>query len=121
MTICLRHDCILTESDERVEGEGARSCTCSSRHNMWIRAHGAWVEQTPDDEYVSFYKQDRAPFVADCVSYLKNFSFFFFRGLSGTSDTRRFDYPYMRLILYRHIPMYNFHIFLSLAKKLSQM
>lgn len=28
-------------------GEGARSCTCSEHNSMWIRARGAWVEQTP--------------------------------------------------------------------------
>lgn len=95
MTICLRHDCILTERDERVGVKG-HDRVHLLEDNMWIRAHGAWVEQTPDDEYVSFYKQDRTRAAhhrsLPIVSYLKNSSFLCV--LSGASDTQRYDYPY---------------------------
>lgn len=97
MTICLRHDCILTERDERVGVKG-HTIVHLLRHNMWIRAHGAWVEQTPEDEYVSFYKQAGAPFIADC-SVFEKFLLFAVRVLSVASDTQGFDYPYTRLIL----------------------
>lgn len=47
MTICLRHDCILTERDERVGVKGHTLVHLLEHDSMWIRAHGAWVEQTP--------------------------------------------------------------------------
>lgn len=47
MTICLRHDCILTERDERVGVKGHGRAPARTQQHVDKSARGAWVEQTP--------------------------------------------------------------------------
>lgn len=109
MTICLRHDCILTERDERVRVKEHDRAPARAQHvdkNAWCVGRA-----NTHDEYVSFYKQDNPRhtplFTTDCFVFEK---FLFFGVLFNTSDTQRFDYLYLILLL----SSYNFDIFLLL-------
>lgn len=55
MTICLRHDCILTERDEcvGVKGHVRTPARIEQRKSAWCVGRA-----NTHDEYVSFYKQD---------------------------------------------------------------
>lgn len=70
MTICLRHDCILTERDERVGVKGhGRAPARTQQHVDKTRCVG---RANTHDEYVSFYKQDgthTARFIADYIIF----------------------------------------------------
>lgn len=57
MTICLRHDCILTERDERVGVKGHGRAPARTQQHV---DKSAWCvgRANTHDKYVSFYKQD---------------------------------------------------------------
>lgn len=117
MTICLRHDCILTERDERVGAKGHDRAPARAQHvdkNAWCVGRA-----NTHHEYVSFYKQDnprRTPlFIADCFVFEK-FLFFLF---PPPRQTRKDSIILMRLIL--SLSSYNFDIFLLLKNYFAQM
>lgn len=71
MTICLRHDCILTERDERVGVKGHGRAPARTQQHV---DKSAWCvgRTNTHDEYVSLYKQDGTLFcfMADYVEYV---------------------------------------------------